>query len=225
MFHIKICGVREIAQIEAVFKSGADAIGLNFYPTSCRFVDPQQPLTAELASKAEELGLTRIGVFVNSSVENMLQVSEHLGLDAIQLHGDEQSEVVSRLQDAGIKKLIRAIKLPVGALAVEDIETCVTPWASLGTHLLLDADGGKHHGGTGKTLDWGVIREWAQRCRDVRWTLAGGLNPANVAAAISESGANSVDTASGVESERGTKSNSLICQFAETALPLLRSSS
>ena len=85
MFHIKICGVREIAQIEAVFKSGADAIGLNFYPTSCRFVDPQQPLTAELASKAEDLGLTRIGVFVNSSVENMLQVSEYLGLDAIQI--------------------------------------------------------------------------------------------------------------------------------------------
>lgn len=42
MFHIKICGVREIADIEAVFESGADAIGLNFYPPSCRFLDPEE---------------------------------------------------------------------------------------------------------------------------------------------------------------------------------------
>lgn len=222
MFHIKICGVREIAHIEAVFSGGADAIGLNFYPPSCRFLDPQQPQAAELASKASELGLTRVGVFVNQPVARVLEVSQHLGLDAVQLHGDEQPEVAAKLQEGGVTKLIRAIKLPVGQLTIQEIEARVSPWASLGIHLLLDADGGKHHGGTGQTLDWGVIRKWADQAGDASWTLAGGLNPQNVAAAILESGATSVDTASGVEAERGVKSETLIWQFSDAASALRR---
>ena len=129
MFHIKICGVREIAHIEAVFSSGADAIGLNFYPPSCRFLDPQQSQAAELASKASELGLTRVGVFVNQPVARVLEVSQRLGLDAVQLHGDEQPEVAAKLQEGGVTKLIRAIKLPVGQLTIQEIEARVSPWA------------------------------------------------------------------------------------------------
>ena len=222
MFHIKICGVQEIADIEAVFESGADAVGLNFYPPSCRYMDPEQASTRRLASKAGELGLTRIGVFVNSPVEVMLRASERLELEAVQLHGDEQSGIVSSLHEKGIKKLIRAIKLPVGPLTIQAIENRVNPWGSLGAHLLLDADGGKSHGGTGKTLDWDTIRQWSDQHRDVHWTLAGGLNPVNVAAAIMTSGAGSVDTASGVEADRGTKSGTLISQFSENALASLR---
>ena len=224
MFHIKICGVQEVADIEAVFASGADAIGLNFYPPSCRYIDPEQILAQRLASKAGELGLTRIGVFVNCPVEVMLRASERLELEAVQLHGDEQSSIVSSLHDNGITKLIRAIKLPVGPLTIEAIENRVNPWNSLGTHLLLDADGGKSHGGSGKTLDWDTIRQWSDHHGDVSWTLAGGLNPGNVAAAITKSGAGSVDTASGVEADRGTKSGTLISQFSEIALASLRPS-
>ena len=224
MFHIKICGVQRIADIEAVFESGADAVGLNFYPPSCRYIEPEHALTHRLASKAGELGLTRIGVFVNSPVEVMLRAAERLELEALQLHGDEQSGIVSSLKDKGITKLIRAIKLPVGPLTIQAIEDRVNPWGSLGAHLLLDADGGKSHGGTGKTLDWDTIRQWSDQHRDVSWTLAGGLNPGNVAAAITNSGAGSVDTASGVEADRGTKSATLISQFSEKALASLRPS-
>ncbi len=217
MFHIKICGVREIADIKAVFESGADAIGLNFYPPSCRFIDPEKALAAGLASKAGELSLTRIGVFVNSTVETMLRASERLQLEAVQLHGDEPTGVVSRLQEEGVTKVIRAIKLPVGPLTIQTIENQVNPWASLGTHLLLDADGGKSHGGTGKTLDWDTVREWSDQHGDISWTLAGGLHPDNVATAIAKSGAASVDTASGVEADRGTESGGLITQFSKNA--------
>ncbi len=222
MFHIKICGVRKIAHLEAVFSSGADAIGLNFYPPSCRFLDPQQPQTAGLASKAGELGLTRVGVFVNHPPERVLEVSRRLELDAVQLHGDEQPEVAAKLQEGGVTKLIRAIKLPVGQLTIEEIEMRVSPWATSGIHLLLDADGGQSHGGTGQTLDWGVIKKWADQAGETSWTLAGGLNPQNVAAAILESGATSVDTASGVEAERGVKSETLIWQFSDAASALRR---
>ncbi len=222
MFHIKICGVQEIADIEAVFESGADAIGLNFYPPSCRYLDPEQTSVHRLASKAGELGLTRIGVFVNSTVEVMLRASERLELEAVQLHGDEQIGIVSRLHDKGITNLIRAIKLPVGPLTIDAIENRVNSWRSLGAHLLLDADGGKSHGGTGKTLDWDTIRKWSEQSGNVSWTLAGGLNPGNVASAIAKSGAGSVDTASGVEADRGTKSGTLISQFSENALASLQ---
>ena len=224
MFHIKICGVQEIVDIEAVFGSGADAIGLNFYPPSCRFIDPEETSAAHLASKAGELGLTRIGVFVNAPVEAMQRASERLELEAVQLHGDEQVGIVSGLHDKGITEVIRAIKLPVGPLTIQAIENRVNPWASLGTHLLLDADGGKNHGGTGKTLDWGTIRQWSDQRGDVSWTLAGGLNPGNVAAAIAKSGAASVDTASGVEEDRGTKSGRLVSQFSKHALASLQRS-
>ena len=218
MFNIKICGVREVCEIEAVFKSGADAIGLNFYSPSCRFIDPENPVAAKLAGKAGELGLTRIGVFVNASLAAMVQAAESLKLEAVQLHGDEQTGVVSQLRDEGVPKLIRAIKLPVGPLTIHTIEERLDAWACLGIHLLLDADGGHSHGGTGKTLDWDTIRQWADQRGDVSWTLAGGLNPENIAGAIVKSGASSVDTASGVEAERGTKSVPLISQFSKNAL-------
>lgn len=217
MFHIKICGVQKSAEIEAVANSEADAIGLNFYPPSCRFIDPEKSVAAMLASRAGELGLTRIGVFVNSSCEAMVHASERLELEAVQLHGDEHPGIVSRLRDEGITQVVRAIKLPAGPLTLQAIEERVNSWASLGIHLLLDADGGKSHGGTGKTLDWETIQKWAGQSGCFSWTLAGGLNPENIADAIVASGATSVDTASGVEAVRGTKSTDLIAQFSQNA--------
>lgn len=221
MFHIKICGVRKIADIQAVSLAGAGAIGLNFYPPSCRFVDPEKASTAELADKAGELGVFRVGVFVNEPADRIVQITNAVSLDAVQLHGDELPEIVERLQQLGISSLIRAIKLPVGPLSVAEIESRTMPWSDLGTHLLLDADGGQAHGGTGKTLDWTGVQQWATKYPQVGWTLAGGLGPENVAAAIAASGAQSVDTASGVEATRGSKSGSLIRQFVAACDPLL----
>lgn len=221
MFQIKICGVREIADVEAVSQSGADAIGWNFFPPSCRFLDPENASTLQIASKAAQLGLSQVGVFVNHPIERILAISARLGIDAVQLHGDESPEFAMQLKEAGVRQLIRAIKLPVESLTVASITKHVEPWISTGAHLLLDSDGGRQHGGTGKTLDWTVVRDWALRSEVRSWTLAGGLNPENIATAIEQSGARSVDTASGVEITRGEKSAALIGEFASIALPLL----
>ena len=162
-FQIKICGVREIADVEAVSQSGADAIGWNFFPPSCRFLDPENASTLQIASKAAELGLSQVGVFVNHPIERILAISARLGIDAVQLHGDESPEFAMQLKEAGVRQLIRAIKLPVESLTVASITKHVEPWISTGAHLLLDSDGGRQHGGTGKTLDWTVVRDWALR--------------------------------------------------------------
>ncbi|MFK8114844.1 MAG: phosphoribosylanthranilate isomerase [Rubripirellula sp.] len=217
MFHTKICGVQKASDIEAVIASAADAIGLNFFPPSVRYVDPKTIETAKLSRQASAGNLFRVGVFVNEPAEVIADIAAAVQLDAIQLHGDETPSTASRVKLITNLPVIRAIKLPTQNLTLAEIEERTKPWSEAGFHLLLDADAGKAHGGSGKTIDWAVVREWSHANPNVRWTLAGGLDVDNVAEAIRISGATSVDTASGVEELRGEKSLALIEQFASAA--------
>ncbi len=213
MFNIKICGIQRPADIAAVESSGADAVGLNFFPPSVRYVDPSAIETQALSSAASQAGLFRVGVFVNESPREIAEISRHIGLDAVQLHGDEAVADAERIRSACGLPLIRAIKLPTAAISPTEIAAHTDPWVAADCHLLLDADAGAAHGGSGKTLDWPSIRAWAEQAGDGSWTLAGGLGPENVAEAIRVSGAVSVDTASGVEEPRGVKSAERIERF------------
>jgi phosphoribosylanthranilate isomerase len=218
MFHIKICGVRTKDAIEAAAESGADAIGLNFFSGSIRYLDPGAATTRDLADHAAQRRLLRVGVFVNASAETIQQVVDQIGLDAIQLHGDEDLVLASELVRRNRVGIIRAIKLPQGALSAAQIEASTRPWITAGCHPLLDVDAGPSHGGSGKTLDWDSIHRWsAEHPRDP-FTLAGGLDAENVLAAIRRSGTPSVDTASGVENPRGEKRRELIAAFVHACL-------
>lgn len=216
VFRIKICGVRLEKDVRAVERSGGDAIGLNFFPRSVRFVDPLDETTRRLSDLAEQLGLLRIGVFVNVTVESIDAIAARVALDAVQLHGDEPVELARQLIDSG-HQVIRAIKLPKTAFDAELLHVRSSPWSDLGCHLLLDVDAGAAHGGSGKTLDWPSVARWSQQHPDVSWTLAGGLAPENVAEAIRMTGAQSVDTASGVECPRGVKNEDRIQAFVSAA--------
>ncbi len=216
VFHIKICGVRCSGDVDAVGESHADAVGLNFFPPSVRYVDPLDPKTEELSRRAEMLQLARVGVFVNDSAAAISDIVANVGLDHVQLHGDEPVGLAESLAAQGIP-VIRAIKLPADGLDWQLIADLATPWIDAGCRLLIDADSGAAHGGGGRTLDWGPLAEWSRRYPEACWTLAGGLTVENVAQAISESGANSVDVASGVEQPRGQKDPKLIVQFARNA--------
>jgi phosphoribosylanthranilate isomerase len=214
MFHTKICGIRTKADLESVSASGADAIGLNFFPNSVRFVDPDSNEAKTLSGAAQSAGLIRVGLFVNESIDSILRCIARIGLDAIQLHGDEEVEFAAELKTQTDLPIIRAIKLPLGPLSVELVSDKSYRWQQIGCLLLLDVDAGAAHGGSGKTLDWRTIRQWSETQPEIGWVLAGGLTPENVAQAIGASGAASVDVASGVEETRGEKSDRLIRQFA-----------
>ncbi|MDM4016596.1 phosphoribosylanthranilate isomerase [Roseiconus lacunae] len=216
MFRIKICGVRFKNDVDAVEQSGADAIGLNFFPPSIRYVDPAAPATYELAAAANSAGLLRVGVFVNTSVDQMTTIADTVGLDVIQLHGDETVSIAQALLAEG-RRIIRAIKLPRRAMSVNEIESIAGPWSAIGIHLLLDADAGSAHGGSGKTLHWASIARWAEQAGPDRWTLAGGLKPENIAEAVRTSHASSIDTASGVECPKGVKNEGRIFAFASNS--------
>lgn len=213
MFHTKICGVRIASDVESVADAGGDAIGLNFFGPSIRFIDPESPDTRQLSDLAASVNLRRIGVFVNEPATRIAEITEIVGLDAIQLHGDEGLEWADQLEGLVSLPLIRAIKLPTGPIDAAALTKATSGWIEKGCQLLFDADAGAAHGGSGKTLHWPSIHSWSQANHNFAWILAGGLNPENVAQAIESTGATSVDTASGVEEQRGVKSEPLIRKF------------
>lgn len=217
LFRLKICGITDDAVLPAIAAAGGDAIGLNFYPQSVRFIEPSQ--AGQIAAAAEQLGLIRVGVFVNANNDQIEQTAERSLLQVIQLHGHESIEQARQLVDKGYQ-VLRAVRLPLHGLTPQSIEEAVRGWEDAGCWVLLDADVGAAHGGQGKALDWQVIAQWqagrlAEDSRPV--VLAGGLNPTNVTEAIRCTGALAVDVASGVEAVRGVKSADLIEQFIEAA--------
>ena len=215
MFRVKICGVRRISDLSAVAEAGADAVGLNFYRPSVRYLPPE--MAVDLSHEADERRLLRIGVFVDEPVDSVLAISDLVGLDFVQLHGHESLDDAQRLMDAG-ERVIRAIRLPVGRLEAIEVEERVAPWRDIECDLLLDADAGSQGGGAGLRLDWAAIGRWrSQFGVNDSWTLAGGLTPQTVAKAMSASGAKSVDVASGVEQPRGIKSAELIQSFMQNS--------
>lgn len=238
-FRIKICGVRFPKDVFAVADSEADTIGLNFFPRSVRYLNPDAPATAELVRLARRHGVNCVGVFVNETPDRVRQIVAALDLDAAQLHGDETVQEAQGLAAGGLP-VIRALKLPVIGLTAPLLEQrfaerCVSetrtaPDRSAAPNRsaipavwpLLDADAGSAHGGSGQRLDWSLIGRWSAAYPGRGWGLAGGLSPDTVGRAVAESRTKSVDVAGGVESPRGTKSAALIRRFAAAADQALR---
>ena len=219
-FKIKVCGVKLVEDVQTCAEAGADAVGLNFFPASIRYVSPEDASTKRLADQAIKSGLKRVGVFVNESTNSIRRIVTQLGIDVLQLHGDESIDSAKELGAFGFS-LIRAIKIPSGPRSVEEIQELSQPWIDAGFSVLLDVDAGSQHGGSGKQLDLPSVAAWCQANPHVAWTLAGGLTPENVRASIITSGASSVDVASGVEFPRGKKSSDRIADFCHEAKQVL----
>lgn len=210
MFRVKICGLKTAADALACVQAGADAVGLNFYPPSKRFVplDAVPPILANLPRH-----ITRVGVFVNATFDQMTATARAASLDLIQLHGDEPPELAAQLIAAGLP-VLRALRCRRESLAeplgwLERLQ-------QLGARvhaLLLDAPAGAAYGGTGQTADWALVDLVRAAVPGVPIVLAGGLTPQNVALAIRSARPEAVDTASGVESAPGQKDPALIAQF------------
>jgi len=190
MTFVKICGLRTIEHALAAADAGADMLGLNF-AASRRQVSPEQAaLIAEAVRAMPNAGRVGIvGLFVNETPERMLEIAGLCGLDAIQLSGDETSEVVGQLR--GIR-LFKAIRLDGAPNEAGWLEADQAP----SVRLLVDAHVPGSYGGAGVLADWGRAAELARRRSIV---LAGGLTPENVGAAIRQVQPWSVDVSSGVE--------------------------
>lgn len=216
LFRVKICGVTTPQDARLVADCGADALGLNFYAGSPRFVSRSQ--ARELLGDLPP-SVARVGVFVNATVEEIQECQQDLGLDYLQLHGDEPLEYLARLAPA---KVVRALRCPPGDSAI--VDSFLAECETLGHRpaaLLIDAHRPGTYGGTGQTVDWRAVAELHQRCQGIPLVLAGGLNAANVRQAIQAARPAAVDTASGVEWAPGRKSPELVRQFVHEALAAL----
>ena len=196
---VKICGITRPQDALAAAYLGADAIGLVFYPASPRAVTVQ---TACAIVEVLPPFICKVGLFVNAAPDEISGVLETVALDVLQFHGDEETEQCKRYS----KPFIKAVRMQDNA----DLNAAVIRYADASA-LLLDTYVDGLHGGTGQAFDWSRIPAHPGK----PLILAGGLTPANVAAAIEQTKPYAVDVSGGVESAKGIKDTGKIAEFIQ----------
>ena len=212
MFRVKICGITNTLDALAAAGAGADAVGLNFYPESPRFIEPEPAgeITGVLPA-----GVMKVGLFVNATAEEICRTFDRLGLDLIQLHGDEPPEFLPTL---GRRPVMKAFRLgQAGLKPVEDYLAECRRLECVPEMVLVDAYVKGLYGGSGQTADWPALGAYPTDESRPPLVLAGGLTAENVARAIGALRPAAVDTASGVESQPGRKDHALVEQFVTAA--------
>jgi len=198
-FLIKICGVTTAEDAAMAVAAGVDAIGVNLWAGSKRYVTPP---SARAVLEAVPADVLKVGVFVDAPADEVAQRIEELGLDRAQLHGDEAATDFAAFDPARIVRVIR----------VRDAASFETAAGWSPALWLYDAfvEG---FGGAGVPAPWPLIARHARR----PFLLAGGLTPDNVAAAIRATHPDGVDVASGVESRTGVKDPAKVAAFIAAA--------
>jgi phosphoribosylanthranilate isomerase len=203
--HVKICGITRIEDAEAAASAGAWAIGMIHAPGSPRQVDPAD---AERIGAAMKRHCEVAGVFVNATLDEVVDHAERESLTLVQLHGDEGPSFCA---EAARRTGCRVIK----AFSVRSSADITASRAYRTDFHLYDAHSAKARGGTGESFDWDFV---SRRKGDaIPAILAGGLTPDNVAEAIDAAWPWGVDVASGVEREPGVKDHNKIVSFIEIA--------
>ncbi len=191
MVKVKICGITNWSDARRAVEAGADFLGFNFYRGSSRYIAPAaaRRIVQRLPEK-----VASVGVFVNEPEQEMLAIARRVGLDYVQLHGDETAEVVSRMRRSF--RVIKAIRVR-GSFRVAQLADF-----RRASSILLDGFDSRLRGGTGKSFNWKLAKS-AGRKRQI--FLAGGLTPENAAEAVSAARPFAIDVCSGVESRPGKK--------------------
>lgn len=190
MFHIKICGLKDVENAVAVSEAGADALGLNFFAQSRRRVE--LPMAERIADAVRGRSQV-VGLFVNTPLTEIVQTHHRVGLDWIQLHGDEPYEFAAQLHQVTGLPILAACRGTLCRWQIPSGGTFV-PQATL-----LDASVPGAYGGTGHLADWDLAAAWREFGQIENLVLAGGLTDQNVAQAIAKVRPTAVDVAGGVE--------------------------
>jgi phosphoribosylanthranilate isomerase len=191
MVKVKICGITNWSDARGAVEAGADFLGFNFYRESSRYIAPAaaRRIVQRLPDK-----VSTVGVFVNEAEPEMIAIARQVGLDYVQLHGDETAEVVSRMRRSF--RVIKAIRVRSSFRA-----SLLTNFKRASS-ILLDGFDSRLYGGTGKSFNWKLAKSVGRK-RQI--FLAGGLTPENAAEAVFAARPFAIDVCSGVESRPGKK--------------------
>lgn len=187
---VKICGLTRAEDAHLAVALGADAVGFVLWSKSPRVVAPGR---AAAIARSLPAFVTRVGVFVNASPDDVRRDVAEIGLDVAQLHGDEP--VADYVDVAG--RVVKVVSLGEDA----DVQSAVALPAEV--TVLVDVVDRERRGGTGERADWTRAARVA-RARPV--ILAGGLTAGDVGDAIRRVRPWAIDVSSGVEDRPGIKS-------------------
>ena len=208
MLRIKICGVTTPADARFAADAGADAVGLNFYPQSPRFLAPQQ---AAAVVRALPAFTAAVGVFVGTELRRVCAVAFQLGLRGVQTYDDRPPA-----EDTFPFAHVPAFRVK-DAADLDAVRRFVDAAVSLGrapAAVLIDSHVPGQMGGTGHVAPWELLRGFDA---GVPLVLAGGLTPENVAEAVAVVRPWGVDVASGVERAPGVKDSDKVARFVKNA--------
>ena len=200
---VKICGITNWADARRAVAAGADFLGFIFYKGSPRYISPARArgIVRRLPKR-----ISKVGIFVNEPEERTLEIARTVGLNYVQLAGEEPPAAVARLaREVHVIRAVR-VKKPFRAAQLAPFQRAAA--------LLLDGYDRHLRGGTGKTFDWDIAR---RAKRQGRIFVAGGLTPENVAAAIRTAKPYAVDVCSWVESKPGKKDPARLKAFLRAA--------
>lgn len=195
---VKICGITTLEAAKAAEEAGVDFIGFVFAPSKRRI----SPDAAADIAKHLSPAVKKVGVFVNETKENIEQIAKMVGLDYIQLHGDEDARFALELGMPVIKAF------PIEVVSDETLRAYPCEF------YVIDSPGTTYRGGSGNVFDWSRLERLNIDRRKL--ILAGGLNEQNVAKAISAVRPVGVDVSSGVETN-GKKDVGKIKRFVQAA--------
>jgi phosphoribosylanthranilate isomerase len=206
---VKICGIKDLAGMDAALEAGADMVGLVFFPASPRNVTPLE--AARLADRARgKAKVVALSVDADDALIDAIETG--VAPDLHQLHGSETPSRIAGLRAKTKKPVMKAIPVAgAGDLAPLASYEAVADW------ILFDAKAPKEAtrpGGHGRTFDWSLLKNIRH---EKPVMLSGGINPENVANAIETVRPDAVDVSSGVESAPGIKDREKIFAFVRAA--------
>lgn len=205
---VKICGICTPADAELAVAAGATHIGVIRVPGSRR----TQSATIAREVCVAAAGARTVGVFVDASTETILREAEALGLDVIQLHGDEGPERIEPLSAFGYE--VWKVVKPLGA---EDLPSAARLYATADL-LLVEGRSDRGHGGVGARFPWDEVADALARVPEgTVLGVGGGLTPDNVAEAVRRFRPAVVDVSSGVEREVCRKDPEKVREFIRSA--------
>lgn len=190
---LKICGVTTRSDAERLAELDVDALGINFWPHSKRYLPPANAAWL----KHLDGRILRVGVFVNSDPGAALALIQEGLIDVIQAHGDESPDDLEPFRRAAVP-FIKAI----GVKTPDSLEHAEDYGARA---VLLDTHAPGVYGGTGETFDWDAAVDFMAARAGLPVILAGGIVPANAAEAAARVRPAALDIASGAEVSPGIK--------------------
>lgn len=168
---IKVCGITQLKQLQQLDGLDIDFAGLNFYQGSPRYVGNK---ISKEELKTADFDIKKVGIFVDSSYDDIMKIIEDYNLDIIQLHGNETPDLCSELaEEIEVIKVFRIV-----SETSADVDKMIQPFDDVCDYYLFDKGGQRETlGGTGKQFDWNIL---TQARIEKPFFLSGGIGPDDV---------------------------------------------